>query len=81
MNPYYPVKKFTFEDITKEVDKNEEAEFKAYASSVKPDAVNNKSASTTKFQGEICTHWLRGICTSGNHCKFLHEYNIDKMSL
>ncbi|KYK54618.1 hypothetical protein DCS_06578 [Drechmeria coniospora] len=27
----------------------------------------------------VCKHWLRGLCKKGEHCEFLHEYNLRKM--
>lgn len=27
----------------------------------------------------VCKHWLRGLCKKGDHCEFLHEYNLRKM--
>jgi hypothetical protein len=29
--------------------------------------------------GEICKHWLRGLCKKGDNCEFLHEYDLSKM--
>ena len=25
---------------------------------------------------DICKHWLKGLCKKGDHCEFLHEYNL-----
>lgn len=27
----------------------------------------------------VCKHWLRGLCKKGDHCEFLHEYDMTKM--
>lgn len=27
----------------------------------------------------VCKHWLRGLCKKGDHCEFLHEYDVTKM--
>ncbi|GAO50968.1 hypothetical protein G7K_5084-t1 [Saitoella complicata NRRL Y-17804] len=27
----------------------------------------------------VCKHWLRGLCKKGDHCEFLHEYNLKRM--
>ncbi|KAI0778575.1 hypothetical protein BD413DRAFT_510192 [Trametes elegans] len=27
----------------------------------------------------VCKHWLRGLCKKGDHCEFLHEYNLRRM--
>lgn len=27
----------------------------------------------------VCKHWLRGLCTMGDQCEFLHEYDMTKM--
>uniref|UniRef100_A0A2I3MPU0 Cleavage and polyadenylation specificity factor subunit 4 n=1 Tax=Papio anubis TaxID=9555 RepID=A0A2I3MPU0_PAPAN len=27
----------------------------------------------------VCKHWLRGLCKKGDHCKFLHQYDITRM--
>ncbi|RDA95525.1 hypothetical protein CP533_5437 [Ophiocordyceps camponoti-saundersi (nom. inval.)] len=40
------------------------------------------SRSTTQSGGLnslVCKHWLRGLCKKGEHCEFLHEYNLRKM--
>ncbi|KOS19476.1 mRNA 3'-end-processing protein YTH1 [Escovopsis weberi] len=31
------------------------------------------------FNSLVCKHWLRGLCKKGEHCEFLHEYNLRKM--
>ncbi|KAK3694063.1 hypothetical protein B0T22DRAFT_487652 [Podospora appendiculata] len=31
------------------------------------------------FGSLVCKHWLRGLCKKGEHCEFLHEYNLRKM--
>lgn len=36
-------------------------------------------ASTSKFNNLVCKHWLRGLCKKGDHCEFLHEYNLRGM--
>ncbi|VTJ59185.1 Hypothetical predicted protein [Marmota monax] len=33
-------------------------------------------------QGEkmvVCKHWLRGLCKKGDHCRFLHQYDVTRM--
>ncbi|PNI32581.1 CPSF4L isoform 1 [Pan troglodytes] len=27
----------------------------------------------------VCKHWLRGLCKKGDHCKFLHQYDLTRM--
>lgn len=27
----------------------------------------------------VCKHWLRGLCKKGDHCKFLHQYDVTRM--
>lgn len=31
------------------------------------------------FNSLVCKHWLRALCKKGEHCEFLHEYNLRKM--
>ena len=40
------------------------------------DQSNYASAS---YNNLVCKHWLRGLCKKGDHCEFLHEYNLRKM--
>ncbi|KAG5417231.1 UTP21 [Candida metapsilosis] len=39
----------------------------------------NKHVSQMYFNKVVCKHWLRGLCKKGDHCEFLHEYNLRKM--
>lgn len=29
----------------------------------------------------VCTHWLRGLCKTGDKCRFLHEYDVTRMPI
>ena len=40
--------------------------------------VRNKSRD---FQEQVCKHWLRGLCKSGDFCTYLHVYDLSKMPL
>lgn len=31
------------------------------------------------YNNLVCKHWLRGLCKKGEHCEFVHEYNLRKM--
>lgn len=42
-------------------------------------ACPDKHPSTAAYSNLVCKHWLRGLCKKGDHCEFLHEYNIRKM--
>lgn len=38
------------------------------------------AASTgSNYNNLVCKHWLRGLCKKGEHCEFLHEYNLRRM--
>ncbi|KAK6885746.1 mRNA 3'-end-processing protein YTH1 [Candida tropicalis] len=39
----------------------------------------NKHVSAMYSNKIVCKHWLRGLCKKGDHCEFLHEYNLRKM--
>lgn len=45
-----------------------------------PTAAGGKgSQATGGLNSLVCKHWLRGLCKKGEHCEFLHEYNLRKM--
>lgn len=31
--------------------------------------------------GEVCKHWVRGLCKKGDDCEYLHQYDMAKMPL
>lgn len=33
----------------------------------------------SNYNNLVCKHWLRGLCKKGEHCEFLHEYNLRRM--
>ncbi|RDA89155.1 hypothetical protein CP532_2307 [Ophiocordyceps camponoti-leonardi (nom. inval.)] len=48
------------------------------------DSRSTNTTTTTMMQSGglnslVCKHWLRGLCKKGEHCEFLHEYNLRKM--
>lgn len=43
------------------------------------DQCYNKHVSPMFSNKIVCKHWLRGLCKKGDHCEFLHEYNLRKM--
>lgn len=43
------------------------------------DLCPNKHVSPMFNNKIVCKHWLRGLCKKGDHCEFLHEYNLRKM--
>lgn len=43
------------------------------------DQCYNKHVSPMYSNKIVCKHWLRGLCKKGDHCEFLHEYNLRKM--
>ncbi|KAH7018523.1 uncharacterized protein B0I36DRAFT_207931, partial [Microdochium trichocladiopsis] len=46
----------------------------------KPDSSSSAQAGATSgFNSLVCKHWLRALCKKGEHCEFLHEYNLRKM--
>lgn len=63
---------FDFEPAIHEIDENEERSHQSYIDRLAPDEQE-------KFQKKVCLHWLRTLCNKGDHCKFLHEYDTDKM--
>ncbi|KXJ86910.1 hypothetical protein Micbo1qcDRAFT_168001 [Microdochium bolleyi] len=40
---------------------------------------NQQSSGHGGFNSLVCKHWLRALCKKGEHCEFLHEYNLRKM--
>jgi len=34
---------------------------------------------SSNYNNLVCKHWLRGLCKKGEHCEFLHEYNLRRM--
>ncbi|KAK0384157.1 hypothetical protein NLU13_8246 [Sarocladium strictum] len=40
---------------------------------------NGGAGPTGGLNSLVCKHWLRGLCKKGEHCEFLHEYNLRKM--
>lgn len=37
------------------------------------------SSGHSNYNNLVCKHWLRGLCKKGDHCEFLHEYNLRRM--
>ncbi|KAH6681049.1 hypothetical protein F5X68DRAFT_211768, partial [Plectosphaerella plurivora] len=54
-----------------------------YRHSLLPDHDSTTANPHTSGDGRapslVCKHWLRGLCKKGEHCEFLHEYNLRKM--
>lgn len=44
-----------------------------------PPPSNENSTKQGGLNSLVCKHWLRGLCKKGEHCEFLHEYNLRKM--
>ncbi|KAK8883793.1 hypothetical protein M9Y10_042892 [Tritrichomonas musculus] len=63
---------FDFEPAIREIDENEERCHQQYIDMLPKEEQD-------KFQKKVCLHWIRTLCNKGDHCKFLHEYDRDKM--
>lgn len=42
-------------------------------------SMSPKPTPLTSVPSLVCKHWLRGLCKKGEHCEFLHEYNLRRM--
>lgn len=63
---------FDFEQFLREVDENEERSHDKFIKTLPQEEQGN-------FQTNVCKYWLRNLCDKGDHCKFLHEFDRDKM--
>ena len=63
---------FDFEPVIEEIDKNEELCHEQFTRDLSPEEQN-------RFQHKVCLHWLRTLCNKGDHCRFLHEWDDDRM--
>lgn len=65
---------FDFEPVLQEIDKNEEKCHKKYVQDLPPEEQTN-------YGRKVCLHWMRTLCNKGDHCKYLHEWDRDRMPL
>ena len=63
---------FDFEPAVREIDENEERCHQTYFNML-------PKSEQDKFQKSVCLHWINNLCNKGDHCKFLHEFDRDKM--
>lgn len=63
---------YDFEQLDREVDMNEQTQYSRYKAKV-------ESQKQIKFQNNVCTHWLREVCSRGNFCDHLHSYVPESM--
>jgi cleavage and polyadenylation specificity factor subunit 4 len=63
---------FDFEPVIKEIDENEKQCLEQFVAEMPQEE-------QLKFQRKVCLHWLRTLCNKGDHCKFLHESDRERM--
>jgi len=42
---------------------------------------NTRREQRTKRKRTVCKHWMRGLCTMGADCTFLHELRLDRIAV
>jgi cleavage and polyadenylation specificity factor subunit 4 len=64
--------RFDFEPVIREIDENERQCHDKFIAEMPVEEQG-------KFQRKVCLHWLRTLCNKGDHCKFLHESDRERM--
>ena len=65
---------FNFEPTLREIDENEKICHQRFIEEKVP------PEEQATFQKTVGLHWIRSLCNKGDHCKFLHECDREKMT-
>lgn len=63
---------FDFEPVLREIDENEERAHDMHVHAMTAEQQMN-------YHRTVCNHWLRTLCHKGDHCRYLHQVDRDRM--